>query len=52
VLVSPDDLEALEETLEILSNAKAMREIRKAESEIERGKYATAEELRAKYLAR
>jgi prevent-host-death family protein len=52
VLLSPDELEALEETLEILSNPKAMREIRKAESEIERGKYATAEELRAKYLGR
>jgi prevent-host-death family protein len=52
VLMSPDELEALEETLEILSNAKAMREIRKAESEIDRGQFATAEELRAKYLAR
>jgi antitoxin YefM len=52
VLVSPDELEALEETLEILSNPKAMREIRKAESEIERGKYLTAKDLRAKYLAR
>jgi prevent-host-death family protein len=52
VILSPDDLEALEETVEILSNPKAMREIRRAESDIDRGRYATADELREKYLAR
>jgi antitoxin YefM len=50
VILSPDDLESLEETLEILSSPEAMREIRTAESEIDHGKYATADELRAKYL--
>jgi antitoxin YefM len=50
VILSPDDLESLEESLEILSNPKAMREIRRAEAEIDRGKSLTAEELRTKYL--
>jgi antitoxin YefM len=50
VILSPDDLESLEETLEILSNPKAMRELRAAEAEADKGKYATADELRAKYL--
>jgi prevent-host-death family protein len=52
VILSPDDLESLEESLEILSNPKAVREIRKAEGEIDRGRSMTAEELRAKYLTR
>ena len=50
VILSPDDLESLEESLEILSNPNAMREIRRAEAEINRGKALTADELRAKYL--
>ena len=52
VILSPDDLEALEETLEILSNPAAVREIRKAETEIDTGKALTGDELRAKYLTR
>ena len=52
VLMSPDDLEALEETLELLSNPAAMRAIRRAESEIDKGKALSAEQLRAKYLNR
>lgn len=52
VILSPDDLESLEETLEILSNPKAMREIRRAESEIDRGKHLSADELRSKYSTR
>lgn len=52
VILSPDELESLEETLEILSNPKAMREIRRAEADIERGRYVGAEELRKKYLRR
>lgn len=52
VIMSPDDLEALEETLEILSDPKAMRAIRTSESEIDGGAFMTAEDLRAKYLTR
>lgn len=50
VLISPDDLEALEDTLEILSNPQALEEIEKARQEIARGEVVTGEELRAKYL--
>jgi prevent-host-death family protein len=52
VILSPDDLEALEETLDILSDPKAMREIRRAERAVETGDVVTADELRAKYLNR
>ena len=52
VLISPDDLEALEETLEMLSNPAAMRAITRAETEIDKGKALTADQLRAKYLDR
>lgn len=51
VLISPDDLEALEDTLEILSNPQALREIEAAREEIARGEVLSAEQLRAKYLA-
>jgi antitoxin YefM len=37
VLISPDDLASLEETLEILSTPGALEEIRAAEAEISRG---------------
>jgi len=50
VILSPDDLEALEETVEILSDPKAMRAIRRAEADIDAGRALTADELRAKYL--
>ena len=51
VLISPDDLEALEDTLEILSDPKAMKEIEEARREIERGEIVSGEDLRAKYLS-
>ena len=51
VLISPDDLDALEDTLEILSNPDAMREIEQAREEIARGKTVSADDLRAKYLS-
>jgi antitoxin YefM len=50
--MSPDDLEALEETLEILSNPVAVQAIRRAETEIDKGRALTADELRTKYLKR
>ena len=52
VIMSPEDLEALEDTLELMSDPKALREIRKAQGEIAKGKGVTADELRAKYLDR
>jgi prevent-host-death family protein len=50
IIMSPKDLEALEETLDILSDPKAMRDIRQAERSVEAGDVVTGDELRAKYL--
>lgn len=48
VLVSPDDLESLEETLAVLSDPNLMRQIRESEAELERGgEGVTLEELQA-----
>ena len=52
VIMSPDDLEALEETLDILSDPRALEVILIAEAELERGTYLTADELRARFLKR
>ena len=52
VIISPEELESLEETLEILSDPQAMRAIRKAERDVDAGKGIDADELRAKYLKR
>jgi prevent-host-death family protein len=39
VLISYEDLESIEETLDILSDPDTLRKIREAEAEIERGEY-------------
>lgn len=52
VLVSPRDLEAVEESLAILSTPGALEQIRAAEDDISSGNFLTAAELRAKYLTR
>ncbi len=48
--MSPDDLEALEDTLDLLSNPHAVEEINQARKEIAEGNVVDAEALRAKYL--
>lgn len=45
-LISSEELDSLEETLEIMSNPKLMKDLRKAEKEIDEGKYVTWEELK------
>jgi antitoxin YefM len=45
VLVSPDDLEGLEETLEIMSDPELLAEVREGMAEIERGEGIRLEEL-------
>ena len=50
VIMSPADLAALEDTLELLSDPAALEEIRAAREDIARGRVVSAEELRAKYL--
>ena len=52
VLISPDDLESLEETLDILSDPSALKEIRDAQAAIDSGDFVTGDELRTKYLQR
>lgn len=46
VLVSPDDLEALEETLDVLSDPDLMAQLRQAEAELRRGDTYSETELR------
>ena len=46
VMMSPDDYEGLLETIEILSDKKLMRSIRKAKQEIKEGKTIPWEEAR------
>ncbi|GIG59098.1 antitoxin [Longispora fulva] len=47
VLLSPADLEALEETLEVLSSPEAMRQLAESREAIEAGDVLDAEELAA-----
>ena len=51
VIMSPADLEALEDTLDLLSDREAMREIAQAREDVREGRSFSAEQLRAKYLA-
>ena len=52
VIMSPEDLEALEETLDLLSTPGAVVAIREAEADIAAGKMVSGSELRSKYLKR
>ena len=52
VLMSPDDLASLEDTLDLLSDRSAMAEIARARREAKAGKTLSAEQLRAKYLTK
>ena len=51
VLVSPEDLQAMEDTLELLSDRSALAEIERARVEVRNGNIVDAEELRATYLS-
>jgi antitoxin YefM len=50
VLLSPDDLAALEDTLELLSDSAALEEIRSSREDIAQGRTVTADALSARYL--
>ncbi|HKE73849.1 MAG TPA: type II toxin-antitoxin system Phd/YefM family antitoxin [Acidimicrobiales bacterium] len=52
VIMSPEDLAALEDTLDLLSDPEALAEIERARAELAGGDVVTADELRAKYLRR
>jgi antitoxin YefM len=45
VLISPEDLAAMEETLDILSDPQALNAIREAEAQLGRGDFTTGEEM-------
>lgn len=49
VLVSVDDLEALEETLALLSDPGTVAAIREGTEQAERGEYVDNDELRARF---
>ena len=49
VMISPDDLASLEDTLELLSDPEAMRELADAKRAAAGGDYITADELRSKF---
>jgi antitoxin YefM len=48
--MSPADLEALEDTLDLLSDPEAMKDIAAAREELRAGRSFSAQQLRAKYL--
>jgi len=50
VIMSPADLETLEDTLELLSDPGALAEIRSAQSDVAEGRVVSAEDMRSKYL--
>lgn len=52
VLISPDDLESLEETLEILSDPDLVERIRRGEEEAKRGEVFSLEEVEAELAKR
>lgn len=50
VLISAEELESLEDTLELLSDPKAVTELRESVAAHAAGDFVTGDELRAKYL--
>lgn len=45
VLISPNDLESLEETIAVLGDPETMRQLAEADAELARGEVVSAEEL-------
>lgn len=52
VIINPDELASLEDTLELLADPDAMTALRDAQAAVDAGDYVTADELRAKYPSR
>ena len=52
VLISPDDLESLEETLALLADPEAMADLREAEADVAAGRVIEGDELRAAFARR
>ncbi len=52
VLISPEELESLEDTLELLSDPEAMRELAESRKANESGDFIDGDELRRRFLAK
>lgn len=52
VLISPDELASLEDTLDLLSDPQAMNDLRESRAAYEAGDFVTGDELRATYPKR
>jgi len=52
VMISPDDLASLEDTLELLSDPEAMQELADARRAAEAGDYIGPDELRARFASK
>ena len=50
VLISPDELAALEDTLDLLSDPQAMAELAESRGAYRSGDYLSGEDLRSRYL--
>ena len=50
IIISPEDLEALEDTLDLLSDPAAVAELRKSQQAHAAGDFIGAEALKEKYL--
>ena len=52
VLISPEELESLEDTLELLSDPEAMRQLEESRRAHADGDFISGDELRRRYLAK
>jgi prevent-host-death family protein len=52
VLISPEDLDSLEDTLDLLSDPTALAQLRESQLALAAGDVIDADELRARYLKR
>jgi antitoxin YefM len=50
VLISPDELESLEDTLDLLSDPQAMRQLEESRQAYASGDFVTGDDLRSRYL--
>ena len=51
-MISPDDVAPLEDTLDLLSDPDAMRELTEAKRAADTGDYITGDELRARFASK
>ena len=52
VMISPEDLASLEDTLDLLSDPVAMRELTEAKAAADTGDYVTGDELRIRFASK